>query len=121
MAGTGFSSAALIVGANAIRTAIKGAQVHTDDPGVGGAANKSSAPMVMPSWAVVDGSGGWDLAAPIPFTGGTANGPAKYVSLWSDTSGSGIWYGNVRLTGDLTFDSNGAITLETLPITGTSS
>jgi hypothetical protein len=121
MAVTGLSPAALIVGANAMRTAIKGAQMHTGDPGVGGAANKSSAAMAVPAWAVVDAAGGWDLAAPIAFTGGSANGPAQFVSLWSDASGSGIWYGNVQLTGDLTFDSNGAYTVETLPIAGTSS
>jgi hypothetical protein len=89
MAVTGLSPAALIVGANAMRTAIKGAQMHTGDPGVGGAANKSSAAMAVPAWAVVDAAG--------------------------------IWYGNVQLTGDLTFDSNGAYTVETLPIAGTSS
>ncbi|ETB34456.1 MULTISPECIES: hypothetical protein [Mycobacterium avium complex (MAC)] len=116
--GDGFSDALLAVQGNATRSAIKGLQLHTGNPGVGGAANKSSAPMQTPVWTVVDAAGGFDLAAPVQFSGGTPNGLAPYVSAWSDTSGSGTWYGNFPLTGDLTFDSNGQLTLETFTVTG---
>lgn len=121
MATTGFSPFLLKIGANAMRSAVHGFQAHTDDPGVGGAANKSSAAMVAPVFTVVDANGGWDLAAPAPFTGGTPNGPVKFVSQWTSTDGTGSWCGNFQLTGDLTFDSNGAYTLESLPVVGTSS
>lgn len=118
MAGTGFSPAALSIGANAIRSAIKGVQAHTADPGVGGAANKSSAAMAVPAWSVVNANGGWGLAQPIALTGGTPNGPVQYVSLWTTADATGIWLGNYKLSGDLTFDSNGAYTIESLDFTG---
>jgi hypothetical protein len=117
----GLSAAALVIGANAIRSALGGAQLHTADPGTGGASNKSSAAMLAPSWTVVNGSGGWNLATPLAFVGGAANGPVTWVSLWSNTTGLGVWYGNFQLTGDLTFDSTGAYTVASLPITGSSS
>ena len=118
---TGFSDALMVIGATAIRNAIGGLQLNTADPGSGGAANKSSAGMVTPSWTVPSGSGNFDLATPAAFTGGAANGTVTYVSLWSDTTGSGTWYGNFALSGDLTFDSTGAITLDSLTQTGSSS
>jgi hypothetical protein len=116
----GLSPAALVVGANAIRSALGGAQLHTADPGTGGAANKSSAAMVVPSWTVVNSSGGWDLATPLAFVGGTPNGPVTWVSLWSNISGLGVWYGNFQLSGDLTFDSTGATSVTSIPQTGSS-
>lgn len=118
---SGFSDAAMTVGANAIRSALAGAQLHTDNPGVGGAANKSSAPMVAPSWTVVSGSGNFDLAVPIAFAGAAANGAIKWVSLWSNTSGSGVWYGNFQLAGDQTADSEGTYSVNSIDLTGSSS
>lgn len=116
-----FSNSAMLVGGNAIRAALGGMQLHADNPGVGGAANNSSAGMQVPTWSTVTGSGNFGLAAPVAFTGGTANGPCTYVSLWSNATGSGTWYGNFALSGDLTFDSNGDYTVETLDLTGYSS
>lgn len=104
-----------------MRSAIQGIQLHVADPGVGGAANKSSAPMVVPVFTVVDANGGWDLASTMVFSGGTPNGTVRYGSAWTATDGTGSWCGNFALTGDLTFDSNGGYTLESLPVTGTSS
>jgi hypothetical protein len=114
------SNAAMTVGANAIRAALGGVQLHTGNPGDGGAANKSNAPMVAPSWTVVTGDGDFGLAAPVNFTGATPNGPITWVSLWSNTSGSGTWYGNFPLSGDLTADANGNYTLTALPLNGAS-
>lgn len=115
-----FSDAAMAVGANAIRTACAGMQLHTGNPGVGGAANKSAAPMQVPSWTVVTADGDFGLASALTFSGATPNGAITYVSLWSNTSGSGIWYGNFPLSGDLTADSAGGYTVEELTINGSS-
>lgn len=114
------SNAAMTVGANAIRTALGGMQLHTANPGAGGFAFKSSAPMVVPSWSVVTGDGDFGLAAPVAFTGATPNGPITWVSLWSNTSGSGTWYGNFPLSGDLTADVSGNYTVSALPLNGSS-
>lgn len=54
------SDAAMLVGANAIRTALGGAQLHTGNPGTGGAANKSSAAMVVPVWTTPTADGDLD-------------------------------------------------------------
>lgn len=111
-----FSDAALLVGANAIRLALGGAKLHTGNPGTGGAANSSSASMLVPVWATPDADGDFDLDAPLNFAGGAPNGPVEYLSLWSNTSGSGIWYGNFLLTGDLTFDSAGNYTVDSIDL-----
>lgn len=117
----GLSPSALVDAANGVRAALGGVQMHTADPGTGGVANKSSAAMVVPTWTTPDANGKFDLAAPVAVTGGTANGPATWASLWSNTTGTGTWKGNIQLTGDLTFDSNGDYNLESLPITLASS
>jgi hypothetical protein len=116
-----FSPALMIVAGNAMRAAIGGFQLHTGNPGAGGAALKSSAPMQVPVWTVVAGDGDWGLAAPVVFTGCTPNGPITYLSTWSNTTGSGIWYGNFVLSGDLTADSSGNFTVQTFPIDGAAS
>lgn len=113
-----FSNAAMVVGANALRSALGGMQLHTGNPGDGGAANKSSAAMKAPSWAVVTGNGDFGLAADVTFTGCAANGPITYVSLWSNITGSGVWYGNFALTDDLTADSSGNYIIEAFPVDG---
>jgi len=116
-----FSNAAMVVGANALRSALTGMQLHTGNPGAGGAANKSSAAMKTPVWTVVTGDGDFDLAAPVAFTGAAAGGPITWVSLWSNISGSGIWYGNFPLSGDLSADSSGNFSVQSLPVNGTAS
>lgn len=113
------SAAAIIVGGNAIRAALVGMQLHTDNPGVGGSANKSSASPVTPVWGTLDSSGNFGLAAPVAFSGCADNGPITYVSLWSSlTLSSATWYGNFALSGDLTADSNGDYTVEALNLEG---
>ncbi|MFV8173803.1 hypothetical protein [Mycolicibacterium peregrinum] len=117
---SGFSDAAMALGANAIRSALGGAQLHTANPGAGGAASKSSAAMVVPSWTVVSGPGNFGLATPMAFSGATPNGPITWVSLWSSTGPGAIWYGNYQLSGDLTADSSGNYTVNELDLTGSS-
>lgn len=117
-----FSNALMTVGANAIRSAIKGFQLHTDNPGSGGAANKSSAPPLAPSFSTVSNDGDFSLANELTFTGAEPNGPIKYLSAWSSTNiASAIWYGNFKLTGDLTADANGHYRLEGFQADGSSS
>jgi hypothetical protein len=77
--------------------------------------------MQVPAWTVVSGDGDFGLAASVAFSGCTPNGPILYCSLWSNTSGSGIWYGNFLLSGDLTADASGNYTVEALAINGSSS
>ncbi|ANW64021.1 hypothetical protein BCA37_10810 [Mycobacterium sp. djl-10] len=110
----------MVVTANALRTALGGFQLHSANPGAGGAANKSSAGMKAPAWTVVTGNGDFGLAAPITFTGCAPNGAITWISVWSNTSGSGVWYGNFQLTEDLTADSSGNYVLQTFPIDGMS-
>ena len=114
----GLSNSAMVDGANGIRTNLGGAQLHTANPGTGGAASKSTAGMQVPSWTTPTADGDFGLAAPMVFEGGTPNGPCTWISLWSNTTGSGVWKGNFALSGDNTFDSNGVITIETLDLNG---
>lgn len=117
---SGLSDAAMVLGANAIRSALGGAQLHTADPGAGGAASKSSAAMVVPAWTIVTGPGNFDLAAPMAFSGATPNGPITWVSLWSTTGPAPIWYGNYQLSGDLTADASGNYTVNSIDLNGSS-
>lgn len=110
-----WSSAALVVAGTALRSAVKGIQLHTGDPGDGASANRSSAAAKSPTFSAVDSSGDFNLATPLQFTGCAANGAIKYISLWSSTNlGAGTWYGNVALSGDQTADSSGNYTLNSL-------
>lgn len=116
------SPAALVVGANAIRSAMVALQLHSGNPGTGGAANKTSASPVAPTWSTVDSGGNWGLQAPVPFSGVAPNGAVTYVSVWSNLNlSTATWYGNYALSGDLTADANGAYTIETFPFEGVTS
>lgn len=117
----GFSPALLVVSSTAIRTALGGIQAHTADPGTGGAANKSSAGMVVPVWTTPDANGNFDLASPAALSGGTPGGPVTWLSFSSDATGTGTWYGNYQLSGDLVFDSNGQYNIESIPVTASTS
>ncbi|TDO18126.1 hypothetical protein EV580_1308 [Mycobacterium sp. BK086] len=116
-----FSNAAMVVGTNAIRSACGGMRLHTDNPGDGAAANRSSAPMQVPTWTVVTGDGDYGLAAPVNFTGCAPNGDIKWVSLWTNTSPGAVWMGNFLLSGDLTADADGNYTVSALAVDGSSS
>lgn len=110
-----WSSAGLVVAGTALRSAVKGIQLHAGDPGEGASANRSSAAAKAPNFTAVDSSGDFNLATPLQFTGCARNGPIRYISLWSSTNlGAATWYGNVALTGDQTADSYGNYTLESL-------
>lgn len=116
------SDAAMVVAATALRNALGGMQLHTiSNPGVGGAAGKSSAAMAVPVWTTPTADGDFELATELVFAGAAPNGPILSVSLWSNTSGLGVWYGNFVLTGDLTADSAGNYTLESFTLNGSAS
>src|SRR5690348_12840485 len=94
------NNAAMVVAATALQAACAYAQSHFDDPGIAGTANPNTGARQPISWAAPTGSGSFDLASPINFTGIAANNAVRYVSLWSAVSG-GTWYGNFLLAGDL--------------------
>lgn len=117
-----FSAAAIVVASNAIRTAIKGIQLHGGNPGEGGVANKRASTAKQPNWSTVAADGSFNLASPLQFTGAGANAAVTWLSLWSSTNiGGATWYGNVELTGDKTADSGGNYTLQSLTVNGSSS
>ena len=111
------SDAAMIVAANALRSAITHAQLHTGAPGGSGTTNVSSAGRQAITWAAASGDGDFSLASALNFTGGAANGPCQYVSLWSASSG-GTFYGSYALTGDATFNSAGEYQVTALTLNG---
>jgi hypothetical protein len=117
----GFSKAALVISSTALRGALGGIQAHKADPGTGGASNKSSAAMAVPAWTNPDANGNFDLVTPVALAGGEAGGPITWISFWSNTSGSGVWYGNYQLSGDLVFDSSGQYNIESIPVTASTS
>lgn len=111
-----FSPALMLVGANAIRAAATKAKLHSADPTTGGTAAVTSAGTQSVAWAAATNDGDFDISAPINFTGGAANGAAKFLSLWDSTVTT--WYGNFALTGDQTFNSAGEYTVNSLAQNG---
>lgn len=88
--------------------------LHSADPGATGL-NETTAARQTPSWAAAT-SGGIDLSASASFTGGAANGDVTYVGLWD---ASANFLGGFQITtGDLTFNSAGEYTLESVAISG---
>lgn len=79
----GLNSAAMTLGANAIKGALQYAQLHFGPAGLNGANHQSIAPRKTCTWSSVTGLGDFELASPINFTGGEINGPVHSVSLWS--------------------------------------
>ena len=115
----GFSPAAMIVGANAIRTAVVKMKLHSADPGNGGTANATTAGVQTFAWAAATSDGDFDISAPVNFSGGASNGAVTYCSVW-DSAGT-TWYGNFLLTGDATFNSAGEYVVTALPQNGSAS
>lgn len=116
-----FSQFALTVASKAIQNGIKGIQLHSADPGQGGASNRSTAGAKQPVWSAVDSTGSFSLAQPLQFMGCGSGAVIAWVSLWDSTSlGGANWYGNVQITGDTTADSAGNYTLSSLVINGSS-
>jgi hypothetical protein len=69
---------------------------------------------------VADASGNLSLSSAVAFTGLTASGAVKYVSVWSAATG-GTFLGQYALTGDQAANGAGQYTLDTLSDTVTAS
>ena len=113
------NNAAMVVAANALRSAITHMQLHSGDPGASGTSNVTSAERQAVSWAAATSDGDFGLSAPVNFTGVAASGAATYVSLWSASSG-GTWYGNFALSGDATANAAGEYSVTALNLNGSS-
>lgn len=115
----GLNNAAMVVAANALRTAIVKMHLHSADPGASGTSNLTAASAQSVSWASATGAGSFGLASTVAFTGVTANGACQWVSLWD--SGETTWYGNFQLSGDQTANSSGQYNVTSLTLTGSAS
>jgi len=114
---TGLNVAAMTVAATALKGAMLYAQIHSGPAGSAGTANIGATTRKSVTWGSVTGPGNFGISSAVNFTGGTANGPAYSVTLWS-ASTSGTYYGEFLLSGDATFDSSGNYTLSALDLVG---
>jgi hypothetical protein len=111
------NDAALVVGANAIDTAITHFSLHTTGA-VTSSANESAAGRVAVN-GTVDGDG--DISwTNVSFTGGAASGAVVRVGYWSASSG-GTYYGGSLLSGDQSFNAAGEYTVTSVTETSTAS
>ena len=112
------NTAALNIGAGAIRGAITHLAIHTAAPDPTTGTNQSAAARQAVTWTAA-ANGDFNLTAAVHFTGGAASGPAMYVGYWSAATG-GTFYGSKPLTGDQTFNAAGQYTVSALAINGDS-
>jgi len=114
------SNAAMIVAANALRTTITHAFLHTADPGAAGTSNQSTAGIQAVTWAAATADGDFALSSTVSFTGGASSGACTYVSLWDGVGGPGTanFMGAFALSGDTTFNAAGEYNLTALTING---
>lgn len=118
----GLNDAALIVASTALKSALMYAQLHHDDAGIYGSANKSSAPRRPVVWGTVTGPGDFALHSPINFTGGEPDTPVYSLTLWSDAPTGGTYYGQFPIKkGARTFSSSGEFTVSVLELDGSAS
>lgn len=108
---------AMVLAANALRSAITHMQLHSGDPGAAGTSNTTTAARQPVTWSAAAADGDFGLSAAVNFTGVAANGATTYVSLWSALT-AGTWYGNFALTGDATANSAGEYTVTALTLNG---
>jgi len=115
-----FNDALLNIGVTAMQAAAGYLQIHTALPNSTGS-NEATCARIAAGWPAA-ANGDFGALAGLTFTGGTPNGPAKYVGHWSTlTNGTGTFYGYQILTGDQTFNSGGAYTVTSVIIPGTAS
>lgn len=110
---------AMVIAANALRSAITHVQLHSGDPGVAGTSAVTTAARQPVTWSAATADGDFGLSSALNFTGVAANGAATWVSAWSAIT-TGTWYGNFALTGDATANSAGEYTLTALNLNGSS-
>lgn len=112
------NDAALVVGSNAIDTAIAFMQLHSGARGAAGTTNVTTAARVAVNGTVdADGDITWTN---VSFSGGAANGTVAEVSYWS-ASTAGTYYGGSTITGDTSFNAAGEFVLTSVTETSTAS
>lgn len=116
----GFSNAAMVVAANAIRGVATHMQAHSGDPGASGTSNATTAARQPVSWSSPTADGDFGLASAVNFTGIAASGAVTWVSLWSQLAAGGTWYGNFQLTGDQVANAAGEYSVTALNFNGSS-
>ena len=110
----GPSAAALNAAANAVAALIDTARLHTGDPGASGTSNTTTAGVQTIAWGSAS-NGDITMTGTENFTGGAASGACTWISLWDGDPGSGgVWFWNLQLTGDQTFNAAGEYTLDSL-------
>lgn len=110
------NNAAMVIAANALRTAMAKMRLHSGDPGVAGTSNETSATAQAVTWSAATSDGDFGLSAAVNFTGVAANGACQYVSLWDTTNAT--WYGNFQLSGDQTANAAGEYSVTALNLNG---
>lgn len=117
----GLSNAAMILAANALRAGLLGAQLHSAAAGSSGTSNLCASSRKSVTWAAATANGDFGLSTQIDFTGGAASGPVYSVTLWSNSSSGGTFYGEFVLTGDVTFNAAGEYSVTVLNLDGSAS
>lgn len=111
---------AMVVAANALRSAITHAQIHSSDPGAAGTSNNHGVARQAITWTSATSDGDFGLSSALNFTSLTAGATCTWISVWSASS-SGTWYGNFQLTGDTTANASGEFTVSALNLNGSAS
>jgi hypothetical protein len=111
---------AMIIAANALRSAIIAAQIHSGDPGAAGTSNNLGVARQSITWTSATADGDFGLSSSLNFTGLTPGATCSWISVWSATS-AGTWYGNFQLTGDTVANASGEFSVTALNLNGSAS
>lgn len=106
----------MTVAANALKGALLYAQLHSGPAGTNGTANIATSTRKAITWGAVS-AGSFGITSSLSFTGGTPNGPAYSVTLWSAAT-SGTFYGELITSGSSTLDGSGNYVLSALDFAG---
>jgi len=115
-----FTNAAMVDAANALIAAATYAQLQSAEAGTSGTDNVTTAARLPVTWGTPTGSGDFDIASSLAFTGGASNGAVYSVTLWTASTG-GTFLGEFVLSGDTAFNSAGDYTVTSIAQTGSSS
>lgn len=114
------NNAAMVVAANALRSAITHAQIHSGDPGGAGTSNNHGVARQAITWTAATADGDFGLASALNFTGLTPGATCSWISTWSAVS-AGTTYGNFALTGDTVANASGEFSVTALNLNGSAS
>lgn len=109
------NTAALNVGAAAIRGVLGYASTHTAVPNASGSSEGTGARKAI-TWSAAT-AGDFTLASPIAFTGLAASEAVAAIGLWSAATG-GTFYGYFVPAGDSTANAAGEYTVTAITVDG---